>query len=130
MTDPHTVAVRRIYEDPLPTDGARVLVDRLWPQGVSKVRAQLDEWDKTIAPSPELREWYGHVPERFDEFAARYRVELEQPDRAAQLASLRALAQKGPLTLLTAAKRSDISEASVLAQLLNGGGAAAATGTA
>lgn len=117
---PNNVTVRRIYDEPLPTDGARVLVDRLWPRGMSKGRAALFAWDKTIAPSTELREWYAHIPERFDEFASRYRVELQQPERVAQLKVLERLTQSGPVTLLTAAKRFDISEASVIAQLLNG----------
>ena len=77
-------------------------------------------WDKTIAPSTELREWYAHVPERFDEFATRYRVELQDPERVARLQDLRRLADSGPLTLLTAAKRFDISEASVIADVLKG----------
>jgi uncharacterized protein YeaO (DUF488 family) len=117
---PNVISVRRIYDEPLATDGARVLVDRLWPRGVSKERAQLLTWDKTIAPSTELREWYAHVPERFDEFATRYRVELQEPERSARLQDLQRLADSGPLTLLTAAKRFDISEASVIADVLKG----------
>jgi len=123
MMGPNAVAVRRIYDEPLPTDGTRVLVDRLWPRGISKERAQLFAWDRTIAPSTELREWYAHIPERFDEFASRYRTELQQPERVAQFHELQRLAQSGPLTLLTAAKRFDISEATVIAQLLNGAAA-------
>ncbi|MFE6734334.1 DUF488 domain-containing protein [Microbacterium sp. NPDC057741] len=114
------VQVRRIYEDPEPSDGKRVLVDRLWPRGISKERAELDEWCKDVAPSTELRKWYAHDPEKFPEFAQRYLVELEDPEHAEALASLRALAATGPLTLLTAAKRDDISEATVLRQLLTG----------
>ena len=68
--------LKRIYEDVEDDDGYRVLVDRLWPRGVSKERAELDEWCTDVAPSTELRTWFGHRPERFDEFAARYRVEL------------------------------------------------------
>jgi uncharacterized protein YeaO (DUF488 family) len=115
------VQVRRAYDSPQPDDGIRVLVDRLWPRGLSKERADLDEWCKEVAPSTELRKWYGHDPERFDEFARRYRAELDEPDRAAALTELRQLAAKGRLTLLTAAKRSDISEATVLADLLTKG---------
>ncbi|MDO9398825.1 MAG: DUF488 family protein [Herbiconiux sp.] len=118
MTTRETI-VRRVYEAPAPWDGARILVDRLWPRGVSKERADLTEWVKTIAPSTELREWYGHVPERFDEFARRYRIELEQPERAGDLQHLRELAARGPLTLLTATKQPEISEAAVLAAVLN-----------
>ena len=112
------VQVRRAYDPPRADDGQRVLVDRLWPRGLSKQRAHLDEWCKQIAPSTDLREWYGHDPDRFAEFARRYRVELDEPERAAAFAHLRELAAHGPLTLLTATKRSDISEAAVLAELL------------
>jgi uncharacterized protein YeaO (DUF488 family) len=73
-----TVRVRRIYDDPLPADGTRVLVDRLWPRGVTKARAHLDEWCKEIAPLTELREWYHHDPARFAEFTRRYREELTE----------------------------------------------------
>lgn len=114
----HHVQVRRIYEEPTPDDGTRVLVDRIWPRGVSKERAHLDEWCKQIAPSTELRKWYGHDPSRFDEFTRRYRDELDDPDRAAALAHLRELASTQMLTLLTATKRPDISEAAVLAKLI------------
>jgi uncharacterized protein YeaO (DUF488 family) len=117
MADP-TIHVRRIYEEPRNDDGARILVDRLWPRGVSKERAHLDEWMKDIAPSTELREWYSHDPAKFEEFSARYRDELGQPTQAAELARLRELARKGPVTLLTASKAVDISEATVLAGLL------------
>ena len=109
--------VRRIYEDVEADDGVRVLVDRLWPRGVSKVRAELDDWCKDVAPSTELREWYGHDPERYEEFARRYQVELQEPARAAAFAQLQDLAG-GRLTLLTATKELEISQAAVLAELL------------
>jgi len=112
------VRVRRVYAEPQPDDGTRVLVDRLWPRGVSKARAALDEWCKHVAPSDELRKWYGHDPARFEEFARRYRRELEDPGRAEALAHLRALASDGPVTLLTATKQTAISEAAVLAAVL------------
>jgi uncharacterized protein YeaO (DUF488 family) len=118
MTHGPHVQVRRVYEPPEADGGQRVLVDRLWPRGLSKERAHLDEWCKEVAPSTELREWYGHDPDRYDEFARRYRAELDEPERAAAFAKLRELAADGPLTLLTASKRSDISEAAVLAGLL------------
>jgi len=117
-TSQQRVNVRRIYEPPEQTDGTRVLVDRLWPRGVSKERAHLDLWLKAVAPSSELREWYGHVPERFDEFAARYRDELRDTDRAAAFSQLRELSTQGALTLLTASRAVEISEATVLATLL------------
>lgn len=112
------VQVRRIYDPPETDDGKRVLVDRLWPRGVSKERAQLDEWAKEVAPSTELRKWYGHDPDRFPEFEQRYRAELRDPEHVAAFKQLRKLADSGPVTLLTAAKRSDISEAQVLADVL------------
>ena len=112
------VQVRRVYDTPKPDDGTRVLVDRLWPRGVSKDRAQLDEWCKQIAPSAELRTWYHHDSDLFDEFRRRYADELRDPEPAAALAHLRDLAAQGTLTLLTATKDPDISEAAVLADLL------------
>lgn len=118
MAQPRLVRVRRVYEPPEAADGRRVLVDRLWPRGLSKERAHLDDWCKQIAPSTELREWYGHDPDRYSEFARRYRAELDEPERAAAFARLRGFADDGPLTLLTATKRSDISEAAVLADLV------------
>ena len=118
MTHAPHVQVRRVYDSPEASDGQRVLVDRLWPRGLSKERADLDEWCKQVAPSTELREWYHHDPDRYEEFARRYRAELGEPERAAAFATLRELAEHGPLTLLTASRRSDISEATVLADLL------------
>ena len=114
------VRIGRVYDDPMPADGTRVLVDRLWPRGMRKDRAQLDEWCKQIAPSTELRKWYAHDPARYDEFARRYRAELAEPERAVELSRLRDLAGRGTLTLLTATKHSEISEAAVLADVLGG----------
>lgn len=114
---PH-VQVRRVYDPPQADDGQRVLVDRLWPRGLAKTRAHLDDWCKEVAPSTELRKWYSHDPARYEEFARRYRAELDDPEHAAAIDRLRELATRSPLTLLTAAKRSDISEATVLASLL------------
>ncbi|MFI6958263.1 DUF488 domain-containing protein [Nocardia sp. NPDC050408] len=118
MSTRHDVQIRRIYDDPTSHDGTRVLVDRLWPRGVSKTRAHLDEWCKQIAPSTELRRWYGHDPELFDEFARRYRDELTEPERVEALAHLRELAGQNKLTLLTGTKNTDISEAAVLADIV------------
>jgi uncharacterized protein YeaO (DUF488 family) len=114
------VRVARIYDDVAPDGGSRVLVDRLWPRGMSKERAHLDDWCKQVAPSPELRKWYGHDPDKYDEFARRYRAELKDGEHAEAFEQLQAMAAHGPLTLLTASKRSDISEAAVLVELLNG----------
>ncbi len=120
MVDHHPVKVGRPYDPRQRGDGLRVLVDRLWPRGLSKERADLDEWCKFVAPSTELRTWYSHDPDRFAEFGRRYRAELEEPDRAAALSHLHSLSQRRILTLLTASKRADISEAVILAELLNG----------
>jgi uncharacterized protein YeaO (DUF488 family) len=113
------VRVRRVYEAPAPdADGARVLVDRVWPRGLAKDRAALHAWLRDVAPSSELRRWYGHDPARFEGFARRYREELDAPERRDALDTLRALAAKGPLTLLTATKDVEHSQATVLAHLL------------
>jgi uncharacterized protein YeaO (DUF488 family) len=112
------VRVRRAYEEPAADDGTRVLVDRLWPRGLSKARAALDEWCKNVAPSPELRTWYSHDPDRFAEFSRRYQQELHDPERAQALEHLRDLARERQLTLLTATKKPEISEAAVLAALI------------
>ncbi len=120
MASEHTVKVRRAYDESVRGDGTRVLVDRIWPRGLSKEKADFDEWCKAVAPSTPLRKWYGHVPERFDEFARRYRAELKEPERAEALAHLRDLAKRRNLTLLTATKHAEISEAAVLAGLLGG----------
>lgn len=118
MASKHQVRVRRAYEERLRGDGARVLVDRIWPRGLTKEKADLDEWCKPVAPSTALRKWYAHDPERFEEFGRRYRAELEEPERAETLQHLRDLAKHRTLTLLTATKHADISEAAVLADLL------------
>ncbi len=112
------IRVRRVYDAPSPADGARVLVDRIWPRGLRKDAAQLTEWAKDAAPSTELRQWYGHDPEKFAEFRRRYLDELSGPVQRAELGKLRALAATGPVTLLTATRAVDISQAEVLAQLL------------
>ena len=112
------VRLRRVYDEPSPEDGVRLLVDRIWPRGVTKARAHLDEWCKQIAPSTELRTWYRHDPTLFDEFARRYRDELTESGRAAALVHLQQLAKMQTLTLLTATKDVDISEAAVLAALI------------
>jgi uncharacterized protein YeaO (DUF488 family) len=112
------VRVRRVYDEPATQDGARVLVDRIWPRGLTREKAALTQWCKEIAPSGELRRWYGHDPARFAEFARRYRCELEQPERSDALAHLGRLASQQPLTLLTATRQPEISQAAVLAELL------------
>ena len=96
---------------------AAIAVDRVWPRGLTKSRAELGEWCKQVAPTA-LRKWYDHDPERFEEFSRRYRAELEEPEQAKTLQHLRELAKDQTLTLLTATKRPEISEAVVLADLL------------
>ena len=112
------IRVRRVYDDPSPEDGARVLVDRVWPRGLRKDAARLDEWAKDVAPSTELRTWYHHDPAKFGEFRDRYTAELEQPGPREALSRLRALTADGPVTLLTATRDLDLSQAAVLAGLL------------
>lgn len=105
----------RVYDDVSPDEGQRVLVDRVWPRGVRKDDPRVGVWCKEVAPSKDLREWYQHRAERFDEFAARYRAELRG---SAALAELRKRATRGPVTLVTATREVDISQAAVLAKLL------------
>jgi len=114
-----TVTIRRAYEERDPSGGTRVLVDRLWPRGLTKARAAIDVWCKQVAPSTELRTWYGHDPARFEEFARRYRDELADPEQAAALAQLARLAARGPVTLVTATKDVGRSGAAVLAAALD-----------
>jgi uncharacterized protein YeaO (DUF488 family) len=113
------VRIARVYDAPGADDGARVLVDRLWPRGLTKEAAALDEWLRDVAPSTELRKWYGHDPSLLDEFTARYRAELAEAPAADALGSLRELSERGPIVLLTASKTVDISHAAVLADLLS-----------
>lgn len=120
MANKPEVRVRRVYEDVEDEDGARVLVDRIWPRGVSKDRAALAEWCKEVSPSTSLRQWYRHDPDKFGEFTRRYRAELDEPERSAALDHLRALTADRPLTLLTATKDPGISEAAVLADVMRG----------
>lgn len=112
------VHVARVQDDAAQTKGKRVLVDRVWPRGIKKEDAQLDEWLKDVAPSTELRKWYGHDPERFDEFKRRYRDELSTDEGKEAFGQLQSIAGKGAITLLTASKDPDISQAQVLAELL------------
>jgi uncharacterized protein YeaO (DUF488 family) len=105
--------VRRAYED-VPADRWRVLVDRLWPRGIKKVAAPIDEWLQDVAPSTELRRWYGHDPAKFAEFARRYRVELAEAPASDAVAHLLALSESGSVTLVTATRDVEHSGARVL----------------
>lgn len=113
------VRLRRIYEEPGSGEGSRILVDRLWPRGLAKQAARIDEWEKDVAPSDQLRRWYGHDPEKFAEFRRRYLVELREPDRLEAFTRLARAASEGTVTLLTASKDLDRSQAAVLAERLS-----------
>ncbi|GAA4332978.1 DUF488 domain-containing protein [Pigmentiphaga soli] len=108
--------LKRAYEPAGPDDGVRILVDRLWPRGLSKAKAALDDWMKDIAPSTELRQWFGHDPERWTEFQRRYRAELRQ--HAEQLERIRALAKAGTVTLVYGARDEAHNDAVVLKKVL------------
>ncbi|HSC31114.1 MAG TPA: DUF488 family protein [Gemmatimonadaceae bacterium] len=112
------IVTKRIYEPVGERDGYRVLIDRLWPRGVSKTAAQLDEWAKAIAPSNELRHWYGHDPAKWEEFQRRYRQELDNAEAQAVLEALAKRARRGRVTLLYSTKSSEISNAQALAHIL------------
>jgi uncharacterized protein YeaO (DUF488 family) len=116
------VRYHRIYDEASPEDGTRVLVDRVWPRGMRKQDAQLDEWMRDIAPSTELRRWYSHDPGRYPEFRRRYLAELRDPDHQRALRQLDDIARKGPVTLLTATRDVEHSQAAVLADRLSRGG--------
>src|SRR6476646_6664886 len=110
------VNIKRVYDPARPDDGYRVLIDHIWPRGVSHERAHLDRWARELAPSDELRRWFDHVPERFDEFRARYRDELGE--QAELLAELRELARHEPLTIVYAARDREHNNAVVVCEVL------------
>jgi uncharacterized protein YeaO (DUF488 family) len=112
------VRTKRVYDPADPSDGRRVLIDHVWPRGVTRERARLDEWARDLAPSDELRKWFDHVPERFDEFRSRYREELAaQPER---VDDLRRRAESATLTIVYAARDREHNNAVVLAELVSG----------
>ncbi|MFT9087770.1 DUF488 domain-containing protein [Acetobacter okinawensis] len=117
MTHKPHIQVRRVYDPPEADDGARVLVDRLWPRGVSKERAHLDLWLKDIAPSTALREWFNHDPAKWSVFGERYQAELSANPVA--VAQIMALIKQGPVTLLYGARDTEHNEAVVLAAWLD-----------
>jgi uncharacterized protein YeaO (DUF488 family) len=110
---------KRAYDPPAAGDGHRVLIDHVWPRGIKRDALGLDEWARELAPSDDLRRWFGHDPERFDEFRARYRAELS-PHRG-KLDELRSRARKGAVTIVYAARDSEHNNAVVLAELLRDG---------
>jgi uncharacterized protein YeaO (DUF488 family) len=114
----HAILLKRAYEHAEPGDGARVLVDRLWPRGLSKDRAAIDHWAKEAAPSNDLRRWFDHDPARWEEFQSRYREELQSPEAQEEIAALRALARKSRVTLLYAARDEERNNAVALRDYL------------
>ncbi|MET8979592.1 DUF488 family protein [Streptomyces sp. NPDC004539] len=114
-----SVRVRRVYDPAEPDDGLRVLVDRLWPRGLTKEAARIDEWPKAMTPSTELRRWYHAGEGSYEEFARRYEAELTAPEAARLLEQVREWAARGPVTLLTSAKEPGSSHAAVLARVLS-----------
>lgn len=110
------IQVKRIYDEPSAQDGDRILIDRLWPRGVSKARASLDVWLKDVAPSTELRTWFGHKPEKFEEFSVRYIEELSRNPAVVELKKI--IKKNTNVTLLYAAKDKSINHAAVLKKFL------------
>jgi len=112
------VEMKRAYEDPSSNDGRRILVDGLWPRGIRKEDANLDEWMKEIAPSAALRKWYGHKPEKWGEFRRRYRAELAKPPRRELVEQLARLAKNEKVTLVFGARDAEHSNAAVIAEVI------------
>ncbi|HEY4293193.1 DUF488 domain-containing protein [Luteibacter sp.] len=110
-----TISIKRVYEEPGSREGMRILVDRLWPRGLTKEKAAVDLWMKDVAPSPSLRTWFDHREDRFDEFSRRYRAELEHNPAGAEL---RALTTKRKVTLVYGARDGHINHAAVLTEWL------------
>ena len=109
------ILLKRAYEKPAPTDGYRVLVDRLWPRGVTKAALKIDAWNKDVTPSPKLRQWFGHDPKRWDEFKKRYQAELKE--HKVELKALKQSAKR--ITLVYAAKDTEHTHALILKEVLD-----------
>ncbi|MUL80833.1 MULTISPECIES: DUF488 domain-containing protein [unclassified Mycolicibacterium] len=119
MAGKNRVRLARVYQEPEPDEGNRILVDRLWPRGLKKTDPRVGHhWLPAVAPSTELRHWYAHKPERYDEFAARYAHELQSGEEATAFDELRVLVSEGPVTLVTATRELELSHLTVLAKLL------------
>lgn len=112
------IHLKRVYEEPSKEDGVRILVERLWPRGLTKERAAVDLWLKDVAPSPELRKWFGHDPDRWEQFQERYRRELREKQDAVRL--LKQKAKEGAVTLVYAARDEEHNGALVLKRVLDG----------
>lgn len=106
--------VKRVYEEPEEADGERILVDRIWPRGLSKEKARLSDWRKELAPSNDLRKWFGHDPERWEEFKERYRAELEEAGKMEEVRKISAMAEEGNVTLIFGAKDTEYNNARAL----------------
>ena len=111
-----SIAIKRAYDRPSPKDGVRILIDRLWPRGLSKAKLKIDTWPRELTPSTDLRKWYGHEPARFAEFRRRYRAELAE--HAKEIDALRAMVRGRAATLITATREVDLSHAAVMRGIL------------
>jgi uncharacterized protein YeaO (DUF488 family) len=111
-----SIAIKRAYDKPSPQDGVRILIDRLWPRGLSKAKLKIDAWPRELTPSTDLRKWYGHEPARFAEFRRRYRGELAE--HAKELGALRAMVRGRAATLITATREVDLSHAAVMREIM------------
>lgn len=115
------VRIKRVYEAPEESDGFRILTDRLWPRGISKVKAELGVWEKAIAPSPELRKWFNHEPEKYEEFKEKYLAELSANEETPRFVELvKEKLKEGPVTLLFGVKDCEHNQAVVLREYLQG----------
>jgi uncharacterized protein YeaO (DUF488 family) len=112
------IRIKRAYDPPEPADGRRVLVDRVWPRGLSKEALAVERWARDLAPSDDLRRWFAHDPSRWEEFRRRYRLELAAPEREADLEELAAVARTGTLTLVYSARDEEHNQARVLAEVI------------
>jgi uncharacterized protein YeaO (DUF488 family) len=112
------IRIKRVYDPPEPADGRRVLVDRVWPRGLSKEALAVERWARDLAPSDDLRRWFAHDPSRWEEFRRRYRLELAAPEREADLEELAAVARTGTLTLVYSARDEEHNQARVLAEVI------------
>jgi uncharacterized protein YeaO (DUF488 family) len=110
--------IKRAYEDKKASDGKRILIDRLWPRGVRKTEAGIDEWLKELAPSTELRRWFGHVPEKWEEFKRRYKKELAAPEKIQFMGNIAHTAKRADITLIYSARDSEHSDVKVLEELI------------
>ena len=112
--------IKRAYEDKEAGDGKRILIDRLWPRGVRKDEAGIDEWLKELAPSTELRRWFGHVPAKWEEFKRRYKKELAAPEKIQLMENIAHTAKRADITLIYSARDRDHSDVKVLEELITG----------